>query len=284
METLISLLAGTAIAAILIPTLAHVVHTSEERNRQAITSGELQDLMVSARNFAENHRDEILANVNVGGTFEVPLNQMPLLPNFNSSNPYGQSWHIYMQQPSSGQVSAIITTRDGDEIKLPALTHIVALSGNHAGYVGPDDTVPGVDSQTAIGAAGGWHLPLNGSPINPGAGHLFAIATTSSAVQYNTDALYRNAVPNHPELNTMNTSLNMNGNNIGNANNIGGNSETLNGAIGTNGLDPNNGIPSNWGGGVHTHDVYAEGSIGAGPRGGPPKAWLNDQGDADFER
>lgn len=39
------------------------------------------------------------------------------------------------------------------------------------------------------------------------------------------------------------------------------------GAIGTYGRHPINGLPTGWGGGVHTWDVFAQGSIGAGPAG-----------------
>ena len=42
------------------------------------------------------------------------------------------------------------------------------------------------------------------------------------------------------------------------------------GPIGTYGKDPTVGLPPGWGGGVHTWDVYAEGSIGCGPPGVPP--------------
>ena len=43
----------------------------------------------------------------------------------------------------------------------------------------------------------------------------------------------------------------------------------LEGAIGTYGMHPTRGLPNGWGGGVHTWDLYAEGTIGAGPAGAP---------------
>lgn len=98
----------------------------------------------------------------------------------------------------------------------------------------------------------------------------------------NSDALYRDNVPNHPELNSMNANLDMNGNSINNVNNIQGNTEELKGRIGTNGLDPDNGLPQGWVGGVHTKDVYSEATIAAGPSGGPAKALINSNGDGSF--
>jgi len=42
---------------------------------------------------------------------------------------------------------------------------------------------------------------------------------------------------------------------------------TVTGRIGTNGRSPSSGYPSGWWGGVHTWDLYAEGSIGVGQSG-----------------
>jgi hypothetical protein len=51
-----------------------------------------------------------------------------------------------------------------------------------------------------------------------------------------------------------------------------------NGNIGVKGFDPNVGLPSGWGGGVHTFDLYAEATVAAGPSGGPAKAYINSGG------
>jgi hypothetical protein len=50
------------------------------------------------------------------------------------------------------------------------------------------------------------------------------------------------------------------------------------GEIGVRGMHPTDGLPSGWGGGVHTFDVYAEATVAAGPAGGPAKAWINSAG------
>lgn len=47
--------------------------------------------------------------------------------------------------------------------------------------------------------------------------------------------------------------------------------------LGTRGMDPYSGLPSGWGGGVHTLDVYAEGTVGAG-QNGSLTAYLNSAG------
>lgn len=51
--------------------------------------------------------------------------------------------------------------------------------------------------------------------------------------------------------------------------------------IGTNGFNPDKGYPTNWGGGVHTWDVYAEGTIAAG-KGGNVNSYIGNDGSGYF--
>jgi hypothetical protein len=55
----------------------------------------------------------------------------------------------------------------------------------------------------------------------------------------------------------------------------------VSGKVGTNGFDPATGYPAGWGGGIHTWDVYAEGTVGVGS-GGNLKAYFNNAGDLYF--
>jgi hypothetical protein len=71
-------------------------------------------------------------------------------------------------------------------------------------------------------------------------------------------------------------SLNVGG--AGNWADPGGGQVWMTGNLGTRGMHPTTGLPSGWGGGVHTFDVYAEATVAAGPAGGPPRAWINSSG------
>lgn len=62
---------------------------------------------------------------------------------------------------------------------------------------------------------------------------------------------------------------------------IRGGSIRVDGKLGTNAYDPDSGYPQNWVGGIHTFDVYAEGSVGSGT-GGTLKAWMSREGHASF--
>lgn len=281
METLLSILAGTAIAAMLIPTVGLMIQKGQDRQVQAVTAGEFQDLLSASRNYVDGHYSDLASTIAVGGALEIPLNLLPLLPNFSQQNPYGQTWHVYVEQPSSNELNAVVTSWGGQTLGLSALTRISALGGSHAGFIGADNVVPNVNSQTAIGANGGWRMALGGTPVNPGAGHLFGLASGTAGSQYNSDTLYRDNVPNHPELNTMNATLNMGGNNIAAASDIAAQTGHYSGNIGTNGIDPY-ALPPGWGGGVNSWDVYARGTVGAGTSEGA-NAWMSNSGAGYFK-
>jgi len=58
---------------------------------------------------------------------------------------------------------------------------------------------------------------------------------------------------------------------------ISGGSVKVSGRLGTYGFDPDSGYPSGWGGGIHTWDVYAEGTVGVGS-GGSLTAYMTRDG------
>lgn len=67
--------------------------------------------------------------------------------------------------------------------------------------------------------------------------------------------------------------MNANGNNINSVGNL-----SAQGKIATNGLNPND-LPSGWGGGIRTWDVYAGGTVGVGAGGGAmPVAFMDQTG------
>ncbi|MEB0284796.1 shufflon system plasmid conjugative transfer pilus tip adhesin PilV, partial [Sphingomonas sp. 10B4] len=67
------------------------------------------------------------------------------------------------------------------------------------------------------GVRGGWQIALSNYGMNPGVGHNASALFLQDGTLVN-DYLYRNAVAGHPEVNTMNTSINVNGNNLNGVN------------------------------------------------------------------
>jgi len=213
MDLLISLMAGTVIMMLLFGGISRMAQQGHNHNVEATAAGEFQDLLAAARSYAENNAATLQVQLPVGSTRDLGLAALNLVPGFSQVNPYGQTWHVYMTQLSNGVIAAYVSSVGGQVLPLSSSTNIAALTGSHGGFVGPDNIAPGIGSQVATGSSGGWQLPLPPA-INPGPGHLFGIATSAGAARQNSDALYRDVVPNHPEYNTMNAPLNMGGNDI----------------------------------------------------------------------
>jgi len=133
----------------------------------------------------------------------TPATVSAYLPsNFNTTSPYGQTYSIRVYQPSANKLETMIVTTGGETIAETNLRKIAQLMGAAGGYVSSTNTA------VAQGAYGGWQMSFTNYGTTPGAGKL-AMALFFQDGSLVSDYLYRNAVPGHPELNQMNTPLNM---------------------------------------------------------------------------
>jgi len=133
----------------------------------------------------------------------TPASISAYLPsNFNTTSPYGQTYSIRVYQPSANKLETMIVTTGGETIAETNLRKIAQSIGATGGYVSSTNTAQ------AQGAYGGWQMNFANYGATPGAGKL-AIALFFQDGALVSDYLYRNAVPGHPELNQMNTPLNM---------------------------------------------------------------------------
>lgn len=141
---------------------------------------------------------------------------------FSATNAFGQTWLLQVLQPTPNTLQSLVTTQGGRPITdVKQLVQVAAQAGAQGGFV-PYAGQLGDASMTpanAYGAFGGWKVSL-ANYTNPGSGHLASLLAFGGA-QVNNNYLYRVQVPGHPELNQMQTALDMTGNdinNIGNAN------------------------------------------------------------------
>lgn len=119
---------------------------------------------------------------------------------FSATNPYGQSYSILALEPTAGQLQTLIITTGGETISELSLRRTAQLIGAKGGYVSS------TAAAAATGSYGGWSMPLATYGVAPGVGHL-AVALFFQDGSLVSDYVYRNQVPGHPELNTMNTPL-----------------------------------------------------------------------------
>ena len=102
--------------------------------------------------------------------------------------------------------------------------------GSKGGYI-PSGLLPGQLTTTMQGSYNGWQKSLTGTNIPPpGAGHLVYYSSTDDA-SVGQDFLYRKSVPGNPQLNTMETALNMGDNDIDDAGNVNAATLTATGSL-----------------------------------------------------
>lgn len=128
----------------------------------------------------------------------------------SNRNSFGQDYSVLVIQPVPNQLQALVVTTGGQAIAELDGRRIAQNMGAKGGFISKTNTT------VATGSYGGWEMPLAQYSIAPGAGHIATALFLKDGAVVN-DYLYRNAVPGHPELNRMNTAIDMNGKNINNA-------------------------------------------------------------------
>lgn len=139
----------------------------------------------------------------------VPGNLLPVA--FNAQNPYHQTWQVQVLQPAPGNLQALSFPTGGIALGDKTVARISSLIGQAGGFIPKNDS--GIYAAgNAYGAFGGWMLSTVGYQGVTG-GRSASLLTFNNG-QLVSNFLYRNAVPGQPQLNQMNTTLDMNGNSI----------------------------------------------------------------------
>jgi hypothetical protein len=232
--------------------------------QSAATAGQMRQISTAAQAYIQANYAAVEANSTASSpaTITVPMLESTgyLPPSISPTNPFGQTWVVQVLQPSPGQLQALVLSTGGATIPEKQAPAIATQTGQEGGFVPYNGQYGSLSPAAAQGAYGHWSVALNGY-TNPGPGHLAALLAFNNGNLEN-DYLYRVAVPGQPQLNTMQTALNMGNNDVDNANNI-----QANGRIGALGEPAASGYPAGWAGGVHTWDLYANGSVGSGSNG-----------------
>ncbi|NWA23966.1 shufflon system plasmid conjugative transfer pilus tip adhesin PilV [Pseudomonas gingeri] len=155
---------------------------------------------------------------------------------FSDTNAFGQSFLVLARSPAANQLESIVITTGGQTIDEIGTREIAENLGGTGGFI------PISNASIVQGVRGGWQITLSNYGMNPGVGHTASALFLQDGSLAN-DYLYRNAVPNKPELNRMNTAIDMATNDINNAGNV-----TASGTV-TAGVDvnaTNNVTAGNW--------------------------------------
>ncbi|MFW7270370.1 shufflon system plasmid conjugative transfer pilus tip adhesin PilV [Gluconacetobacter sp. Hr-1-5] len=223
MSSLIGVMFATLVALTILPRYFGMIENGTTQAVNATTAGQFQALLKAAQLYIDKHGTDLVSTVPVGGTSPLDISALiadsDLPSGFTTVNPYRQNWQVYVRQPASKALDAIVESSDGITLTGQSAVAIASLTGAQGGFVPEDGMFGSMNSSNAYGASGSWQLPLAGLP-NPGPGHLYGILVGANTSSETTDYLYRDSVPGHPELNTMRASLDMGGNDINDANNV----------------------------------------------------------------
>ena len=217
---------------ILLPALYTGISNYGDQIRATATALQMAHIQKAAEAYITTNAAAVEANSTASSPaiITVPmLVNTGFLPNgFNSMNPYGQTWQVQVLQPAANQLQALVLGVGGNAIPAKQSGMIATTAGDSGGVIGGgsgDFAVPGCAGGDACGAYAGWSVSTAGYQ-NVAAAHPAALIEYANN-QLQSDYLYRVAVPGQPQLNTMQTNLNMGSNSVNNANEVNAQSETL---------------------------------------------------------
>lgn len=209
---------GAALMVILmLPQLIGWWEAGNTATQQQLIANHLLVVTRAARQYVNRHQDTLLVQASPSAgpsiTVENLVNEGFLPDGFQPRNAWLQEYEVHVRQPQTGTLQAIVITTGGrtnetDKFRNVVVPGAAALVGGAGGHI-PMSILPGQSENMLQGAGNGWTLDLGAVGIaSPGAGHLGAVSSYDSSA-LGQDFLYRVAVPGQPELNAMQTTLDM---------------------------------------------------------------------------
>lgn len=183
----------------------------------------LLEVEKGAKNYINDHYNDLISATSSMPVAEVTVKKLKIknyLPDyFSETNSFGQTYTIRVKKApsvnSKTQLQAIILTSSGDEISEYGVRKIANMIGAHGGYFAEES-----GARVIQGALGAWSEKANAFGLDPGNGHLAAALFFIDGKSASNDFLYRKTVPGKPELNQMQTALDMGDQDLVNAKDI----------------------------------------------------------------
>lgn len=241
--TLLEAIVSLGILGAVVAGVGTMINEAAEDTRATVGAEHLRMVGDAAKLYIQDNYAAVASNSTATTPALITVSTLTTagyLPSgFSTSNDYQQNTCVLVLNPGSNNLNALVVTEGGtalDDLSLGGLVGTVGAAGG------------GIYSSAATtikGTMGGWSLPVGNfanannlgkhcdgttaGAVTLAAGHpamalWFTNGTSSTAY------LYRSAVPGMPELNQMNTALDMNNNAVNNAATIGLNTVVVSGA------------------------------------------------------
>lgn len=213
--SLLEILAAIAVGTVLFIGLTDMIDVSlEDAKGQQAAHHQAQLVNAAQKYIAENYAD-LMDQTSTGTVKAINVlpDLRPFLPyGFVNQNTYRQSTCVLVRQ-NGGKLNALVVTYDGMQIPDRSIAAVAMNAGQGAGYINTTDfgraRGPSWSFNTTpyrnVACAGG--IPLAGGEGD--AGHLVSNIFYDGPGRLSTDFLYRDPVPDRPELNRMNVPLQM---------------------------------------------------------------------------
>lgn len=194
-----------------------IASDASDRQEAAATGDWLRVVASAAKAYEKANHASLAATAGPATPVTITADHLAsyLPPGFSTTSPQGHTFSVRWIQPTAGTLQGMVILQDGDDLTGRWLLQVASQAGGGAGYVNPNDAAEG------RGPRGTWSASLASWGGSPGAGKpLYALFYDNEAAGAENDYLNRTAIPGKPEVNRMNTAINMDGNNIDNAGNV----------------------------------------------------------------
>lgn len=233
--TLLELLLAISVFASLLAIVSVVFNNWFKDNIDYRVSREMQQLQTASRDFVKLNLDSIILNQipAVGSVSEILVANMVsqgFLPaGYNARNSYRQNLRVFIRYLSNntvnGDVVEVITFSYGPPIEDKRLFKAASNGEESVGLISGLVINGTCCNGNAQSVSSSWSIPLNAgylgaTPLplpNANGGYMAAYDMVSSDNSLSSDYLYRNRINGSPQLNRMETNLNINNNDITNA-------------------------------------------------------------------
>lgn len=225
--TLIELMVALVIVAALSSGIYKVLIQDVERQKAAIAAENMKIIGQAAKRYIQDNYSGILAVATATQPALITTGMLSsagyLAGGFSATNAYGHNMCVLVSELAPGELQALVVAEGGDAINDMDLGAMVGQLGGAGGAVYSD-------SPTVInGARGGWSTPVStfDNRVNDlnrncagAAGRVRVqagrpvMALWFAEGDVNTGVIHRDAIPGRPELNRMNTDLDMGSNSV----------------------------------------------------------------------
>lgn len=217
-------LGALALLIIIATGSAVLIRYAAETLRVNSSASQLEAMSTAAAHYVESNYGTLTTSLALNGAASSVTPAMmqtdgDLDSGYSAMNAYGQSYLLQLRYVTQGSganirnvIEPMLCTMGGTQ-----LADQIAL--RIASKVDAGGTVLSTSPTIAMGNNGQWSQVLANFGIAPGAGHV-CVGLFANDAGMIADYLYRNAVPGHPEVNRMNTAIDMNNNAINNASTV----------------------------------------------------------------